>query len=93
MSPDNKKLPDDLLDDEFMLPKIKAWQLYFDGPARSRGGGVGIVFVTPSRGLIPYSFSLLEIYSNNVAIYEALIISLKLALEMHIDQFEVFGDS
>jgi len=44
-------------------------------------------------GLIPYSLSLLKICSNNVAKYEAFIISLELALEMRIDQIEVFGDS
>jgi len=76
-----------------MLAEIKNWQLYFDGATRSRGALVGIVFVTPSGGLIPHSFFLLEIHSNNVAEYEALIIYLKLALEMRIDQLETFGDS
>jgi len=51
------------------------------------------MFVTPSRGLIPSSFSLLEIYSNNVAENEALIIDLELALKMRIDLLEVFCDS
>ena len=37
--------------------------------------------------------SLLETCSNNVAEYEAIIIGLELAIEMHIDQLEVFGDS
>ena len=46
--PDNEELPDDLPDEEVMLAEIKTWQLYFDGAARSRGAGVGIVFVTPS---------------------------------------------
>jgi len=62
-------------------------------PGRSRGARVGIVFVTLSRGLIPYSFSLLEICSNNVAEYEAFVIGLKLAFKMHIDHIEVFSDS
>ena len=51
------------------------------------------MFVIPSGGLVPYSFFLLEICSNNMAEYEALIIGLELAHEMHIDQLEVFGDS
>ena len=76
-----------------MLAEIKTWQLYFDGAVRSRGAGVGIIFVTPSGGLIPYSFSLLATCSNNVVEYEALINDFELALEMHIDQLEVFGDS
>jgi len=89
---DNEELPNDLPEDKVMPAKIKAWQLYFDGAAKSQGTGVGIVFVTLS-GLIPYSFSLLEICSNNVAKYEALIIDLEFALEMCVDQLEVFDDS
>ena len=49
--------------------------------------------VTPSRGVVPYSFSLLKICSNNVAKYEAIVIGLELAIEMCIDKPEVFGDS
>jgi len=51
------------------------------------------VFITPVGGLIPYSFSLIEICSNNVAEYEAFIIGLELALKMRINQLEVFGAS
>lgn len=47
----------------------------------------------PSGGLIPYSFSLLALYSNNVAEYEALIIGLEIALEMQIDCLQAYGDS
>ena len=67
---------DDLLDDEVMLAEIKTWKLYFDGATRTRGAGVGIVFIALAGGLIPYSFYLLEIYSNNVDEYEVLIIGL-----------------
>jgi len=91
--PDNEELPDDLPDDRVMLVETKSWQLDFDGAARSKEAGVGIVFITPTGGLIPYSFSLLETCANNVAEYEALIISLELAVVMHIDQLAVFGDS
>ena len=92
LCPDNDELPDDLPDDGVMLVETKPWQLYFDGAARNKGAGVGIVFVMPSGGLVPYSFSLLETCSNNVAEYKAIIIGLKLAIEMYIDQLEVFGD-
>jgi len=90
--PDNGELSDNLVDDGIMLIETKSWQLYFDGVARSRGAGVGIVFVTPSGGTIPYSFSQLETCSSNVVECETLIIGLELAIEMHIDQLEVFGD-
>jgi len=61
--------------------------------ARSHGARVGIVFITPLGGLVRYSFRLLEIYSNDMPEYKVLIISPELALEMHIDQLEQFGDS
>ena len=73
-------LPDDLPDDEVVFTEIKTWQLYFDEAVRSRGARVGIVFITSSGALIPDSFSLLEVCSNNVVEYEALIIGLELAL-------------
>ena len=76
-----------------MLVETKSWQLYFDGAARNSRAGVGIVFVTSSGGLVPYSFSLLETSSNNMVENAAIIIGLKLAIEMHIDQLEIFGDS
>ncbi|CAL9019529.1 unnamed protein product [Prunus brigantina] len=54
---------------------------------------VGLVFITPSEGLIPYSLSLLALCSNNVTEYEALIIGLEIALEMYIDCLQAYGDS
>jgi len=76
-----------------MLVETKPWRLYFDGEVRKKGAGVGIVFVTPSGGIISYSFSLLETCPNNVAEYETIIIGLELAIKMHIEQLQVFGDS
>ena len=87
--PDNGELSEDFPDEEVFNIETSSWQLYFDGAARKLGAGAGVVFITPSRGLIPYSFSLLSLCSNNMAKYEALIIG----LEMHIDSLQVFGDS
>ncbi|CAL9017106.1 unnamed protein product [Prunus brigantina] len=92
-TPDNMELPDDLPDEEVFTTEALTWQLYFDGAARGKGAGAGLVFITPFGGLIPYSFSLLALCSNNVAEYEALIIGLEIALEMHIDCLQAYGDS
>ncbi|KAI5349072.1 hypothetical protein L3X38_001959 [Prunus dulcis] len=92
-TPDNMELPADLPDEEVFAIEALTWQLYFDGAARRNGAGAGLVFITPSGGLIPYSFSLLALCSNNVAEYEALIIGLEIALEMHIDCLQAYGDS
>ncbi|XP_062103524.1 uncharacterized protein LOC133814600 [Humulus lupulus] len=91
--PDNMELREDLPDEEVFTIETPSWQLYFDGAAKKCGAGPGIVFVTPSGGLIPYSFHILAICTNNVAEYEALIIGLEIALEMQIQSLEVYGDS
>ncbi|XP_062112651.1 uncharacterized protein LOC133823818 [Humulus lupulus] len=91
--PDDVELREDLPDEEVFTVDTSSWQLYFDGAAKNSGAGAGIVFVTPSGGLIPYSFHILAICTNNVAEYEALVIDLEVALEMKIQSLEVFGDS
>ncbi|XP_062114336.1 uncharacterized protein LOC133825400 [Humulus lupulus] len=91
--PDNMELREDLPDEEVFTIETPSWQLYFDGAAKKCGAGAGIVFVTPSGGLIPYSFHIMAICTNNVAEYEALIIGLEIALEMQIQSLEVYGNS
>ena len=69
------------------------WQMYFDGACRQSGSGVGVVFITPNEGVIPYSFTLTLAVSNNSAEYEALIIGLGIAINMGLDTLSVDGDS
>ncbi|KAM1514061.1 hypothetical protein ACFX1Z_025426 [Malus domestica] len=49
--------------------------------------------MSPQRQILPYSFQLSELCSNNVAEYQALIIGLQMAINMGITALEVFGDS
>ncbi|KAI5316648.1 hypothetical protein L3X38_036355 [Prunus dulcis] len=51
-TPDNMELPADLPDEELFTIESLTWQLYFDGAARRNGAGAGLVFITPSGGLI-----------------------------------------
>ena len=67
--------------------------MFFDGAACREGAGAGVVFVSPQRQILLYSFSLSELYSNNVTEYQALIIGLQMAIEMGILQLEIFRDS
>ena len=72
--------------------------MYFDGATRTKEkgkliSGIGILFVSPDKYMIPHAFSLLEPCSNNAAEYQALIIELQLALETGITMLEAFGDS
>ncbi|XP_038695503.1 uncharacterized protein LOC119992783 [Tripterygium wilfordii] len=88
------ELPEEFSDEEvFFTDVIPSWKLFFDGAARKYGAGAGVVFVTPQNEVMPFSFTLMEMCSNNVAEYQALIIGLEMALEMLLGQLEVFGDS
>lgn len=60
---------------------------------RTTGRESGVVFVTPQKGIIYQSCSLLKECSNNQAEYEALITGLEMALDMGISVLKVFGDS
>ncbi|PKU82262.1 hypothetical protein MA16_Dca017484 [Dendrobium catenatum] len=55
--------------------------------------GIGLVFITPEKGLLRYSYHLLEPCTNNEAEYEALITGLELAISMEIEEIKIFGDS
>ena len=55
--------------------------------------GAGIVLISPKKHMFPYSFSLVELCSNNVAEYQALIIGLQMALEIGVSLIKIYGDS
>ncbi|XP_070022468.1 uncharacterized protein [Nicotiana sylvestris] len=57
------------------------------------GAGAGIVFVTSQGEVLPYSFTLTKLYSNNVVEYQTLILWLEMAVHMKQLQLQVFGDS
>ena len=63
------------------------------GPKGKIIASVGIVFISPQNHVLPRAFSLTEPCSNNVAEYNALIISLQLAHEMGVRYLEAYGDS
>ncbi|XP_070037010.1 uncharacterized protein [Nicotiana tomentosiformis] len=77
-----------------MVVKVQPpWRMYFDGAAHRGGAGVGIVFVTSQGEVLPYSFTLTHLCSNNVAEYQALILGLEMVVDMKQLQLQVFGDS
>jgi ribonuclease HI len=101
--PDDSPLITDLPDEEVFTVSSKAWEMHFDGAARTekdldgaprRRAGAGLVFKSPMGQTFYHSFSLLkEGCSNNEAEYEALIFGLLLALSMNIHTLHAFGDS
>ncbi|XP_028091577.1 uncharacterized protein LOC114291891 [Camellia sinensis] len=103
--PDDSPLVIDLPNEEVTQVEIqKGCEMYFDGASRSPDGkkqenpknnkaGIGIVFVTPDNAIITHSFVLSEGCSNNEAEYEAIIVGLKLALQIPIEKLSIYGDS
>lgn len=72
--------------------EMSFWRLYFDGAATREKSGAGTILITPQGDVIPYSFALERICTNNMAEYEALVIGLKLALGVKAYNLLVFGD-
>jgi len=67
--------------------------IYFDGSKCEKGGGVGVIFVTPQGIPLPYSFKLDFPCTNNNAEYEALILAIKIALKLKLQKVKFIGDS
>ncbi|XP_070013017.1 uncharacterized protein [Nicotiana sylvestris] len=83
--PDDWELTDELPDEDAMVIEVQPpWKKYFDGAAHRGGVGVGagVVFVTSQGEVLPYSFTLTQLYSNNVAEYQALILGLEMTVEI-----------
>ncbi|XP_019167871.1 PREDICTED: uncharacterized protein LOC109163578 [Ipomoea nil] len=88
------ELSDDLPDEDVLVIEVlPPWKMYFDGASHREGAGVGVVFVTPEGEVLPYSFTLTEQCSNNVAEYQALILGLEIAADMKQLRINIYGDS
>jgi hypothetical protein len=71
----------------------ETWIMYFDGSVMKEGVGVGLAFIPPLGVRMEYLVRLHFPASNNAAEYEALINSLRIAVELGIKRFEIGGDS
>ncbi|TYK01380.1 protein NYNRIN-like [Cucumis melo var. makuwa] len=57
--PSNWKLCDDLPDEEVLfVESMEPWTMFFDVAVRKSGAGVGIVFISPEKHMLSYSFIL-----------------------------------
>ncbi|XP_020262909.1 uncharacterized protein LOC109838892 [Asparagus officinalis] len=99
--PKPSKLYEDISDEVIESNVIldhQIWQLYFNSASRcSYKGvvivGVGVVLIDPYGHVLPWAYSLTKPCSNNVAEYNALIISLQLAKVMGAKYLKVHSDS
>jgi ribonuclease HI len=69
------------------------WTLFFDGSARCKKAGTGVVLIDPHGEQVEYMVHLDFEASNNMAEYEALIFGLTVALSLGVRELLVKGDS
>ncbi|XP_020591495.1 uncharacterized protein LOC110032263 [Phalaenopsis equestris] len=105
--PTSSPLNDDLSNEQIMdveNSKTRRWELYFDGAYSeqkdkelqtiiSGKAGIGLIIITPKKGMLRYSYHLTEPCTNNETGYEALITVLQLAISMGITDINIYGDS
>jgi ribonuclease HI len=73
-------------------PNTSVWKMFFDGASSRESVGVGVVFISPAQETISLSYKLEFEATNNVAEYEALVLGLRAAKDMKIEELAVFGD-
>jgi ribonuclease HI len=78
---------------EIPPPTTSVWKMFFDGASSSEGAGAGVVLVSPWQETISLSYKLEFEATNNVAEYEALVLGMRAAKEMGIEEVAVFGDA
>jgi ribonuclease HI len=67
--------------------------MFFDGASSSEGTSAGVFFVSPAQETMSLSYKLEFEATNNVAEYESLVLGLRVAKEMGIQEVAVFGDA
>ena len=67
--------------------------MYFDGSSYKEGAGVGVVMISLGGEAVRLMYKLEFITTNNTTEYEALLLCLKAAKYLGIQQIFVYGDS
>ena len=80
-------------DEDILEIEKKPWKVYFDGAANKRGFGIGVLLISPDDAHTPLAMKLGFEATNNITEYEACILGLEAALELGVEELEVYGDS
>lgn len=67
--------------------------MYFGRSVMITGAGTGLLFISPLGGHIRYVIHLHFPASNNTVEYEALLVGLRIAIELGIKRLDIRGDS
>jgi hypothetical protein len=78
---------------EIPPPTTYVWNMFFDRASSSEGIGARVVFVSPCQETISMSYKLEFESTNNVAKYESLVLGLRVAKEMGIEEVAVVRDA
>jgi len=73
-------------DELVALVENKIWTLFFDGYKCLQGDGSSIVLVYPEGGMILMAYKLHFECTNNMAEYEALVLRLKVVINIEINK-------
>ncbi|KAL0288520.1 UNVERIFIED_CONTAM: hypothetical protein Sangu_2654200 [Sesamum angustifolium] len=88
------ELSDNLPDEDVLVIEVAPpWKMYFDGASHKEGADAGVIFVTSEGEVLPYSFTLTQNCSNNVAEYQALILGLEIVINVKQLPLKIYGDS
>jgi ribonuclease HI len=82
-------------DTQLPPPQVQAecWTLYFDGSVMKTAAGAGLLFISPLGEHMWYAVCRNFPASNNMAEYEALLCTHRIAIETGIKRLDVRGDS
>jgi hypothetical protein len=64
--------------------QAELWTMYFDRSLMKTGAGVGLLFISPLRVHMRYVIRLHFVASNNITEYEALVVGLRIAIELGV---------
>ena len=72
--------------------EVRQWKVFVDGAFSAIGVGARIVIITSEGIWVEYSFRLGFKASNNEVEYEALLIGLKVVLDLEVIEVEVYSN-
>jgi ribonuclease HI len=75
------------------LLEITPWALFFDGSSCGKGGGVGILLISPKGEMFEFAIPIQPTVTNNQAEYEALHRGLQYLREVGAVSVKIYGDS
>ncbi|XP_070036290.1 uncharacterized protein [Nicotiana tomentosiformis] len=78
---------------EIISEDTNAWKMFFDGAINTKGVGIGAILILPTGQHYPATTQLLFFCTNNIAEYEACIMSMNMEVDLDNKELLIMGDS